>query len=396
MRYLYLLLVPLLAVPAHAQSLTDAFASAWRRSPQGAAEARRLDEAQARRDAGASWLRESPSLAAGYKTDQIDRNAGGRELELELGLPIALPGDRARALAVGTAEADAVQATLAAERLRVAGEVREAYWTLHVARIEREQAQRRAEELQALAQDVELRARVGELARVDALQSQAALLAAQSTVRTAELDVQRAARAFKQLTGLPGAPGTSVPESSLATPDLPAHPWLRLARTQRDAAEARARQASEVRRDAPELAITLSRERDDFTAAYGNAIRVGVKVPLGTNVRNRVRIAETGAQRIEAETDVQRTEVRVASELQDAQDAVAVARDALAAARERAQLATQAQALIGRAFALGERDLAARLRADAEQHEAELAAARAQVELGRATSRLNQAAGVLP
>ncbi|MDZ7651396.1 MAG: TolC family protein [Burkholderiaceae bacterium] len=261
MHYLFLLLAPLLAAPVHAQSLKDAFESAWRRSPPGAAEARRLDEAQARREAAASWLRESPSLSAGYKTDQVDRNAGARELELELGLPIALPGDRERALAVGTAEASAVQATLDAERLRVASDVREAYWTLHAARIEREQAQRRVDEVQALAQDVERRVRVGELARVDALQSQAAMLLAQSAWRATDLDVQRATRAFIDITGQRNAPTTPIAEAAAQASDVSAHPLLKLQQTQRDAAEARARQASEVRRDAPELAVRLSRER---------------------------------------------------------------------------------------------------------------------------------------
>jgi cobalt-zinc-cadmium efflux system outer membrane protein len=119
-------------------------------------------------------------------------------------------------------------------------------------------------------------------------------------------------------------------------------------------------------------------------------------VPLGSDARNRVLIAQTGADRIQAEAAVPLALERAKAAVALARDELAATRLAEAAADERARLARDSQQLIARAYEVGERDLVQRLRADAERFEAEIALARAQLELGRALSRLNQALGQLP
>lgn len=386
--------------PVRAQTLSDAFEAAWQRSAAGAAQAARAEEGAARRDTAGDWLRESPSIAAGYRSDRIDKNQGGREIEVELGVRLALPGERRANLRVGAAEAAALDARRAAARLKLAHEVREAYWAAHLTRVERELAQRRLDEAARLATDLARRLKVGEAPRVDANQARGTQLAAEAVLRAAQLDEQRALRAFTQLTGLPQLAGDSEAPAFTPTPAGAAptdrHPLLEEARAAAAAARARADQAGAVRRDTPEFTLALTRDRSAFAEVFGNTVRVGVKVPLGTEVRNRVRIAQTGAERVEAEVALQLETERIQAQWTSARDELAAAREAQAAAAERARLAIDTQQLISRAFTLGERDLAARLRADTERFEAELAAARAQTELGRAISRLNQSLGRLP
>lgn len=383
------------SMPLQAQTLKDAYEAAWRRSAAGAADTARAEEANARRDTARNWLRESPSIAAGYKTDRIDKNSGAREMELELGVPLALPSERRANIEVGDNEARAVETQRAVARLKLAQEVRESFWAARLAQIERELAQRRLDEATQLAADLTRRLKVGEAARVDANQARSTQLASAATLRVAQLEEQRAVRAFAQLTGLPQLTDTvERPASEQKVPDE--HPLLAQARAAATLAHARADQATAIRRDTPELTMTLSRERGEFTASYAHAIRFGVKVPLGGETRNRTRIAQTGAERIEADAALVLEVERLKSDLALARDELSATRDTQAAAEERARLAADTQQLVGRAFALGERDLAARLRADAERYEAELAAARAQAEFGRAISRFNQALGLLP
>jgi cobalt-zinc-cadmium efflux system outer membrane protein len=392
-----LVLAAMVAPPATAQTLKDAFEAAWRRSAAGAADTTRAEEAAARRDSSRGWLRESPSLAAGVLTDRIDRNAGAREYELEFAAPLALPGERRANIAVGEAEAQTLDAQRSASRLNLARDVREAYWAARLARLERELAERRLEEAAQLAQDLSRRLKAGEAARVDANQARGVQLAADATARSAQIEERRALAAFAALTGTTALPvsGESAAAESAPT-EMLERPLLAVARSRQAAARARADQAARVRGDTPEFTVTLARERGEFTEVFGNTIRFGVKLPLGTDARNRVRIAQSGAERTEADAALVLETERVRTEQQLARDELAAARDAQTAAAERARLALDTQQLIGRAFLLGERDLSARLRADTERHEAELAAARAQAELGRAISRLNQSFGLLP
>jgi cobalt-zinc-cadmium efflux system outer membrane protein len=382
-----------LAAPA--QSLKDAFDAAWRRSPAGAAELARGDEAAARSASAGAWLRESPSLTASYRTDQIDLNQGRREYEVELGVLLSTPGERNASRTVGEAEALALQAQQAAARLALAKDVREAFWAARLAQVEHELAQRRLDEAGRLADDLARRLAAGEAARVDANQARGAQLAAEAALRAAQVEAQRSLKAFTTLTGLPRLP--QIAEARAPAPGAGhEHPLLVQAQANAQAARARADQAAQVRRDTPEYTVTLTRERDDFTALYGNSVRFGVRVPLGSDVRNAVRIAQAGADRTEAEAALQLEIERLKAEQALAREDLAVADAAQTGAQERVRLARDTQQLIARAHQLGERDLATRLRADTERFEAELSAARAEAELGRAISRINQSLGLLP
>ena len=397
MRRLYcaLALAAVVAAPVQAQTLRDAFDAAWLRSAAGRADFARADEAGARRSAARTWVRESPSVGASYKTDRIDRNRGTHEYAVELGVPLAVPSERRANIVLGDAEATVVDRQRAAARLQLAGEVRDAYWAAQLARGERELAAQRADEARQLAADLARRLQAGETSRVDANQARGAQLAAEALLRSAQLEEQRAAAAFQQLTGLPLA--TAVAESQPnASTELDDHPALAAVRADAAASRARAERAAQVRRSTPELIIAMTRERGDISESYGNTLRVGVRVPLGSDARNLVLIAQTGADRIEAEAAVALALERTKAAIKLAHDELTSARMTTAAADERAQLARDSQRLIARAYALGERDLVQRLRADTERFEAELAAARAQAELGRALSRLNQALGLLP
>jgi cobalt-zinc-cadmium efflux system outer membrane protein len=211
-----------MAAPAQAQTIKDAFDAAWQRSAAGRADAARAGEADARRFAARAWVRDSPTIAAGYKTDRFDRNRGTHEYEVEFGVPLAGPSERRANISLGDAEAAAVDRQRTAARLQLAGEVREAYWAAQLAQGERDLAGRRADEARQLAADLARRLQAGEASRVDANQARTAQLAADAVQRALQLEAQRTEAAFEQLTGL--RPAVAVAEREAITVDAAERP----------------------------------------------------------------------------------------------------------------------------------------------------------------------------
>src|SRR6266849_4853418 len=128
-RSVYIIMLLLLAPPVCADgTLRDAVERAWERQPAQKAQSARADEFAAKRDAAQALFPEPPSLFATYRSDRPTSNQGQRELEAGIALPLWLPGEQRRQAAVVSAERDQYETALAAGKLKIAGEVREAYW----------------------------------------------------------------------------------------------------------------------------------------------------------------------------------------------------------------------------------------------------------------------------
>ena len=380
---------------ATAQSLHEAFEKAWERQPASQAQGYRVAELAARARAAQSWVPAPPSVSVRERSDRFNRNAGTRELEGELAVPLWLPGQRGRLAALVGAEADLRRDALAAARLKLAGEVRDAYWQARSAVSDAAVARRRLDDAAALAADVERRLKAGDLARTDFNQAKGAENAARAAVGEAELRKTRSLQSFTLLTGLDALPQGD--EAPAATPPASAdHPTLRALERAAAAADARVRQATGDTRDSPELTLIWRRERSSSLDPYASTATLGIRIPLATDSRNEPRIAAANAEYIEARTAILRQTDTVEADILAARRELAQARDALALAAERQRLAAENDQLLGKAFRLGEIDLATRLRIAAERYAADADVDRSRLELGRAASRLNQAFGVLP
>lgn len=383
------------ASSAQAQSLHEAFEKAWERQPASQAQGYRVAELAARARAAQSWVPVPPSVSVRERSDRFNRNAGTRELEGELAVPLWLPGQRGRLAALVGAETDLQRDALAAARLKLAGEVRDAYWQARSAESDAVVARRRLDDAAALAADVERRLKAGDLARTDFNQAKGAENAARAAVGEAELRKTRSLQSFTLLTGLDALPQGD--EAPAATPPASAdHPALRALERAAAAADARVRQATGDTRDSPELTLIWRRERSSSLEPYASTATLGIRIPLATDSRNEPRIAAANAEYIEARTAILRQTDTVEADILAARHELAQARDALALAAERQRLAAENDQLLGKAFRLGEIDLATRLRIAAERYAADADVDRSRLELGRAASRLNQAFGVLP
>ena len=391
--YLFLLLLspPVLA----AGTLREAVERAWERQPAAQAKPARAEEFTAKQEAARAAFPEPPSLRLGSRNDRLSGNDGVREWEAELALPLWLPGERARQGAIVNAERDQYDTGLTAAKLKIAGEVRDAYWQARLVENEFALAQRKVQEAMTLAADVERRVKAGDLARVDLNQAQAVERLARAAVAEAEVKTFRARQAFAVLTGvstLPGGEEMSAPANAA----LDEHPLLGPPQRAIVTTQARLSQATQNLRNNPELELGVRRERDAFVDPFHNSLQVRFRLPFATDARNKPRIAAANAELIEAHTVYSLERAKVAAEAETARRELEQARTVSGLTEARYTLATDTQRLLAKAFALGELDLIARLRAENERFEAELQFTRAKLEAARAISRLNQALGVLP
>jgi outer membrane protein TolC len=399
-----LLALPTVAAdtPAASTGLARALEQAWRLHPQAAGLDAREAEARAAQEVAAGLTPEPPSVAIGSLNDRYNRNLGRQEWEVELAAPLWLPGQKAAREAEAASRVEEAAAKRAALRWGLAGELREAWWSLAAARNVNALAIRRLATAQALEADVRRRYTVGELSRIDANLAQAEVLAASAEQAETETALLQAEQALRTLTGTvaPQDVGEEVPTTLrrsgglLSMPD--AHPSLVAAAAATRGARARVTVADESRRAAPELALRVVRERGDFAEPYANTVGIRLKIPFSSGPLVRRETSAAKADADQADAEMVRAQTRIQLEAERADRALASSERQFLMAQERRQLSAENLRLAEKAFSLGESDLATLLRIRAAAFDAEAFLDRQRVARAAAISRLNQALGVLP
>lgn len=375
-------------------SLRAALEAAWQRAVVAREREGQRRRAEVDRAVASSLWAAPPSLAMSHRDDRLQGNAGRRETEIGVAVPLWLLGQRAAR--AGTAEAAATQA-LAAEqvaRLRLAGDLREAAWQLAALQAEMAQAEAQAQALKQLADDVDRRVRAGDLARADALAAQAEALAASALKTDVQQRLQAARSRWTLLTGLTAAPDL---KADLAT-EAPAaaHPELQFASQSTELARQRVELMRRSRRDAPELTIGVRQDTPGRAESSQGSLVVGLRLPFGTDDRNRPLEAAALTELDVAQTQERRLRERLDSDIAAAREAQRSAQAQLEDETARARLLRERTTLIDKSFRAGETPLPDLLRALAAASQADSAAARQTAALGLARARLQQALGLLP
>lgn len=386
----------LLTFASHGQTLAQALEQAWSRHPQAAAQNAHKAQAQAQADLAAGLTPAPPSLSLSNSSDRLNANTGKNEWEIEWSVPLWLPGQSATRILESDSAAVELEARGLALRLQLAGELREAWWAVSAARLAVTLAQRRVESASALASDTTRRFKVGELARVDANLAQNERLAAESEWLESRSALHQAEQAYQLLTGAK-APVRLAEEVAATLPDTtPIHPQLAAAQAVAQLAHARLNVAEKNRRDAPELAVRLVRDRGEFNTPYANSIGIKLTVPFSSSARMRQESSAALAEEAQAQAELAQIRQRKVLDEDKARFDIEVAQQQLAKARERLSFTLDTLRLAEKAFSLGESDLSSLLRARLSQFEAEAFVNRQQIAYFAGVSRLNQSLGVLP
>lgn len=400
--------VPMLSAPPSPGSaslsttLKQAFLAAWQRQPEAQSREARDAAATARKEAANSWTAEPVALELSIKSDRLNQNQGKREDGAGLTVPLWLPGERTRTGALADAEVRANASRLLAAQLRTAGSVRENYWQWQRARGEHDLARERLGSAQQLAADVAKRVKAGDLARADQHQSDGAVANAEAGLAEAVSALAAAALQVRALTGT--SPGPNGMAATEPVPDVPTdfaaleirHPAVVELLDRADIARRATDLARVQTRTNPELSLATARDRGLAGEPYQQSITLGIRIPFGSDSRNRAKLAAAQADGIEADAQLSLERERLLSELDAARVRLESARIQLKAADKSAQLARESKGFFQKSFRLGETDLPTRLRIELEAIDAERRAARARIDLAAAVSALRQTLGLLP
>ena len=376
-------------------TLNQALEAAWQRSLEASESRGRLAIVQADQAVNQNWLAAAPAFRIGQRDGKAGTPSGSRETELGLSFPLWWPGQRAAGGQATQSQLGLSHATEQAERLRLAGRLREAIGSLHLAEVELQQMERQVQDLGQLTQDVERRVRAGDLAPTDAMAARSELLGAQAQAVAARQALAVQQSHWHLLTGV-----TSLKLQTRAAPALAqlphTHPELVLANAAVDLGQRRADLARVQRSDSPELSLGMRQERPGQGAGLQSSVVVALRVPVGGQVYQQPRIAAALGELDIAQTQALRTRQRLTAEVTLAQSQLSLSQAQLQAERERAQLLAERARLIDKSFRAGETALPEMLRALAAAVSAESALARQQINYQTAISRLEQTLGLLP
>ena len=300
----------LCSLPLSAATLAEVFAQAWSDRAQTA----RSEQYDARLSASQSWTPEPPTLSVSGRSDRLDTNDGLREWEAEISQALWLPEQREHAGAVAKSEREAGVQRFLLERWQLAGELREAWWEAHLAQIEQSEAERKLLEMSQLEVDVDRRVRNGELAPLDLNRIRSRVVAAKADELRAKAAVTRATQQFLALSKgalLPDQPEVAAAQTAGDAPSVERHPALAVITATASSAQAKLRQARGDTRDAPEISVTVTRERGSFGEPYQNLTKLTLKIPFGSESRNQPRVTAANADWVEAQLAAEQTRRKV-------------------------------------------------------------------------------------
>ena len=382
--------------------LKQAFELAWDRQPEAKSATLRRNAAQARQEVANSWTAEPPSLDLFTKSDQVTGDQGRREYVAGVTLPLWLPGEQSRASELAGAELRSVSSRVSAAQLRTSQNLRTAWWDWQRARDETALANARVVNAKKLAADVRRRVNAGDLALSDQHQASGALASAEVAQAESESRLANTTQHLRSLTGV--LPNSNVKQTPERMPALPAdftkldanHPAVKELFDRAQVARRTADLASAQNWKNPEVFLGTTRERGAYGESWQQSITLGVRIPFGSESRDRARIGQAQAEALESESQMRLEQERLAADLEASKILVESTRLQLVAAEKRARLAQESRVFFEKSFRLGETDLPTRLRIELESVEAQRGASRARIDLAAAVSTLRQNLGLLP
>lgn len=381
--------------PTWAQALD----AAWARSADSAAAAAAAQLAQSEQAAAQAWLPGAPVFEAGWRSDQLNRNAGARESELALALPLWLPGQRQANVQQAAAAAAVAQASASVQRLQLAQTLLEAAAAVQQQRLALEWQTSEVQTLHLLATDVQRLLAAGERARTDSLAAQAELLQAQALQQQTRSELQRAELHWHSLTGLSAvAPVAALGALGDATDptDLAQHPLLLEADARSQWALRQLALIERSRRAVPEVQARWVQQTEARGAASAQSVGLTLRLPLHSAAQHHPRLLAAQGAYAHAQALQQQLERQLQAQWAQQQAALTGMQAQIALQAQRAEQLRDRVALIEKSFRSGETALAdwLRTRAGAAQAAAELQTLRLQQQIAQARLQLTQ--GILP
>ena len=388
-------------------ALKSFYESSWERQPDYKSYQYRVEAALAKQKIASSLLVSPASVEVAQKTDRANSNQGASETILGLGIPLWLWNERSSSINLADAEYKKLLSQYYLSQLRIAAEVRDAYWTYQRSKIESDLALRRYENARILAQDVEKRFKAGDLSRADLHQANGALASSEAFLVEAQANVINAEQRVRSLLGseyLKKIQFGDIAKNIEPLPKVPENlsgldtglPIVAALIDQLEVAKKAVDLAKSQTRASPQLQILTTKSREVYGVPHQQSFTVGLTIPFGSEARNTNRLASATAEMVDSEV---RLSYERESALSNVESNVALVKSAqmkLGAADKRSNLANETRQFFEKSFRIGETDLPTRLRIELEAVDANRQAAIAKINYAVAVSNLRQALGLLP
>ena len=388
--------------------LKSLYEIAWERQPESKSYQFRVDAALAKQKIASSYLASPASIEVAQKTDRTNSNQGASETIAGLGIPLWLWGERVSSIGLADAEYKRLLSQYLLIQLKVAAEVRDAYWSYKRSSVELDLSKSRLQNAKALSLDVEKRFRAGDLSRADLHQANGALANAEASLAEAQANFINAEQKVRSLLGV------GMVEKSIKTgllnqlaepiPKVPDNlssldfnlPVVAALLDQLEVAKKAVSLAKAQTRSTPELQLLTTRGRDVYGVPFQQSITLGIRIPFGSDSRYQNKLATTTAEMVEAESQLALERERALSNIESSALLVKTARLKADSSEKRAVLANETRSFFEKSFRFGETDLPTRLRIELEASDASRQAAVAKINYAVAISNLRQALGLLP
>ena len=352
------------------------------------------DEALALSERGQSWTAGSSQASLGYQSISTFRlNYGTANVQV----PLWNLGQRDAQNNLANKAETSANLQVADVKLRVAGLVRGAIWSIALANIRYEQAKAELGIYEKLLATIKRRVESGDLPRADDLLAQTEFLQKRSVFTQAEAELMHARKRYMTITQLDKMPA-SYEEPLVALKELGQnHPSL-IALT------------SEIDRKQAELVATkaigsgqtnvvaglLSDEGNDYRSNKAEFFNVGVSVPFGGSAHLQPQIAAINVElnKLISERDQLYRDLEQAHH--EAEHNLEINKVQLENANEQRKVSEKLLTMTELAFSVGEIDLMDLLKIQSRTQQAILAAKEWVVMMQRDKALYNQAVGVMP
>ena len=352
------------------------------------------DEALALSERGQSWTAGSSQASLGYQSISTFRlNYGTANVQV----PLWNLGQRDAQNNLANKAETSASLQVADVKLRVAGLVRGAIWSIALANIRYEQAKAELGIYEKLLATIKRRVESGDLPRADDLLAQTEFLQKRSVFTQAEAELMHARKRYMTITQLDKMPA-SYEEPLVALKELGQnHPSL-IALT------------SEIDRKQAELVATkaigsgqtnvvaglLSDEGNDYRSNKAEFFNVGVSVPFGGSAHLQPQIAAINVElnKLISERDQLYRDLEQAHH--EAEHNLEINKVQLENANEQRKVSEKLLTMTELAFSVGEIDLMDLLKIQSRTQQAILAAKEWVVMMQRDKALYNQAVGVMP
>ncbi|GEM_PF-3828849 len=333
-------------------------------------------------------------VGGSFNSDEPFKDEGRREYELNIASPIWLPRQRKAMSSEVAAEMGLLSAKEVLQRWQLAGQLRDLYWQVMVARNDIKLAERKLQISQKLVSNVNKRVQAGELAEIDLLLSKQKKLTAESGLLSAKQSLARAQLLFNGLTG------KEAPEDWLSEEEqkieIESHPVLVTLSKRLILNQAKSEKIKSKKRKAPSVGIGIRRERDDRNEDYQDSVGLQFVLPFENQVLNKSQLSQNLVAKSEIESRYFKEKYQLAKKIELARLAVKQAKKSFEIYERLKVLAVQHFRLMRNAFDIGEVGLRELLLVQNESDQAVESSARQRVEVARTISKLNQEQGALP